>query len=634
MISEINAFLTHHRAKIIASIAVAMALAHLAVAVSGAVAGLLLKAIHLSFAMVLVFLMYPHSKSQKGKLSLYDVSLSTISLIVFGYIAYDADYIQERMQFLDQFTNAQYIMGVAAIFLVLEGGRRALGLTMSVLTALMLFYAVFCEYFPGILKVKGWSFREIVETLYLTGEGILGIPIGVSATFIFLFVLIGAFLEKGGGGRFFLGLSSSLTGRSRGGPAKVAVISSALFGSISGSAVANVVSTGNLTIPLMKRMGYKPNVAGAVEAVASSGGQLMPPVMGAAAFVMAEVTSTPYSDIIRYALLPALLYYLAVFAMVHLEASKHRLDMMAIPKDTEYLKYGHMMIPMLAMLTMIVFGYTPYLAATTAILLSIPLTLLRKETRIGVSGIVDAMANGAQEAIPIAMACALSGLIIGCLWLTGLSLNFASIVFSLFAGSPFLGLVLVAIVCIILGLGLPTVAAYIVVSAVCVTPLLKLGFPLMGTHFFVFYFCILAVITPPVALAAYAGASIAGADFFKTGMTAVKFGFVAYLIPFILIYNKELLMIGDPIRITVAFATAVVGTLSLACAAQGWMFGRLPVWQRLPLVAAGLLLVVPDWRSDVGGLVLFLAPVIHQRLTVPRGEPIPEAVPAGDDFNE
>lgn len=612
MISTLNAFLTLHRRKIIAVVAVGMAVTHLTVAVTGAVAGLLLKAIHLCFAMVLAFLIFPHSNARKDTLSIFDVVLSLTSLVVFGYIIVDFDHVQQRMLFLDDFTSWQYAMGVLAILLVLEGGRRALGWTLSVLAVVMLFYASFCEYFPGIMRVKGWRFREIVEVLYFSGEGILGIPIGVSATFVFLFVLIGSFLNRGGGGNFFLGLATSLTRGSKGGPAKVAVISSGLFGSISGSAVANVVSTGTLTIPLMKRMGYRPEVAGAIEAVASSGGQLMPPVMGAAAFVMAEITSTPYSDIIKYALLPALLYYTAVFAMVHLEALKNRMEMVEIPRDSAYLKYTHMIIPMIVMLVMIIIGYTPYLSATTAIFLSIPLSFLRKESRMGIVGILGAMADGAKESIPIAMACALSGLIIGCLWLTGLSLNFASVVFSLFQGIPFLGLILVAIVCIILGLGLPTVAAYIVVAAVGVAPLVKLGFPEIGAHFFVFYFCILAVITPPVALAAYAGATIAGADFFRTGITAVKFGFIAYLIPFMLIYNPELLLIGEPLQILRALITALIGTLSLGIAVQGWMFARVPVWQRLLLFGAGPLLIVPDWQTDLLGVVLFLIPVVVQ----------------------
>jgi len=353
-------------------------------------------------------------------------------------------------------------------------------------------------------------------------------------------------------------------------------------------------------------------VAGAIEAVASSGGQLMPPVMGAAAFVMAEITHTPYAEIIRYALLPALLYYVAVFAMVHLEASKNRLTMLELPQDKVYLKYAHMIIPIIVMLVMIIVGYTPYLSATTAIFLSIPLSFMRKESRMGVIGILGAMADGAKEAITIAMACALSGVIIGCLWLTGLSLNFASVVFSLFQGIPLLGLVLVALVCIVLGLGLPTVAAYIVVAAVGVAPLIKLGFPEIGAHFFVFYFCILAVITPPVALAAYAGATIAGADFFRTGLTAVKFGFIAYLIPFMFIYNPELLLIGEPLHVVRPVITALVGTLSLGCAVQGWVFAPTPIWQRLLLASAGPFLIAPDWRTDLVGVSLFLIPVVSQ----------------------
>ncbi len=618
MISTLNAFLTLHRNKIIGTVAVAMAVTHLTVAVTGAIAGLMLKAIHLTFAMVLAYLIFPHSKARKNTLSVYDILLALISMVVFGYAILDNDFIQQRMLFLDDFTDWQYAFGILSIVLVLEAGRRALGWTLSVLAVLMLFYASFCEFFPGIMRVKGWQFKEIVEVLYFSGEGILGIPIGVSATFVFLFVLIGAFLNRGGGGNFFLGLATNMTRGSKGGPAKVAVISSGLFGSISGSAVANVVSTGNLTIPLMKRMGYKPAVAGAIEAVASSGGQLMPPVMGAAAFVMAEITGTPYADIILYALLPALLYYTAVFAMVHLEAAKNKMDMVEMPKDNVYLKYAHMIIPIFVMLGMIIVGYTPYLSATTAIFLSIPLSFLRAESRMGVMGILSAMADGAKEAIPIAMACALSGLIIGCLWLTGLSLNFASVVFSLFHGIPFLGLVLVAIVCIILGLGLPTVAAYIVVASVGVAPLIKLGFPEMGAHFFVFYFCILAVITPPVALAAYAGANIAGADFLKTGFTAVKFGFVAYLIPFMLIYNPELMLIGEPLDIVRACATALVGSLSLGLAMQGWIFKKTPIWQRLCLFAAGLTLIVPDWQTDLVGLALFLVPVVLQWLSRER----------------
>ncbi len=612
MLSALDAFLNAQRSRIISFVAVAMSITHLTVAVTGAVAGFLLKAIHLCFAMALAFLIFPAAKSLKGRLNIFDIVLSLLSVIVFGYIVVDYENIQERMLFLSDFTNLQYAMGILAIILVLEAGRRSIGWSLTILAMVMLFYACFCEYFPGILNVKGWKFREIVEVLYLTGEGILGIPIGVSATFVFLFVLIGAFLNRGGGGKFFLSLATNLTRKSKGGPAKVAVIASGLFGSISGSAVANVVSTGTLTIPLMKKTGYKPHVAGAIEAVASSGGQLMPPVMGAAAFVMSEITSTPYNKIIQYALLPALLYYIAVFAMVHIEASKNKMAIDVVSEDKDYVNYFHMIIPMVVLLVMIIVGYTPYLSATVAVFLSIVFSYLKKESRIGIKGILLAMEDGAREAITIAMACALSGLIIGALWLTGLTLNFASIVFSLFHGIPFLGLILVAIVCILLGLGLPTVAAYIVVASIGVAPLVKLGFPLMSAHFFVFYFCILAVITPPVALAAYAGANIARADFFKTGYTAVKFGFVAYIIPFMLVYNKELMLIGDPFLIVRALVTAIIGTLSLATAMQGWLLMRARYWERLLLFIAGLALIKPDVLTDIIGISIFAVLMMTQ----------------------
>ena len=426
---------------------------------------------------------------------------------------------------------------------------------------LFLLYARFGPYLPGMLGHRGFAWKSIIRHMYLTLEGILGIPISVSSTFVFMFILFGTFLDKTGVGRFFIDLAYSLTGHLKSGPAMTAVVASGFMGSISGSSVANTVTTGAFTIPLMKETGYKPYFAGAVEAAASTGGQIMPPVMGAAAFIMAEFTGIPYVKIIAAAAIPAVLYYFAVGIMVHLEAS--RLGLKGIPKDglpklRNIIKtQGYLLLPLFVIVYFLVKGYTPLLAAFYAICISVVIaiiaTLVKGDKSFGFKEFFSALEQGAKGSIGVACACACAGMVVGVVTLTGLGLRVAELIVTLAQGKLFLTLFFTMIASIILGMGLPTTAKYIVLATMAVPALLKLDVNLMAAHLFILYFGVIADITPPVALAAYAGAGIAGANSMKTGFQAVKLASAAFIVPYIFAYDSSLILVEDVIDGNIVF---------------------------------------------------------------------------------
>ncbi|CEP68403.1 TRAP C4-dicarboxylate transport system permease DctM subunit [Moorella glycerini] len=575
-------------------IAIIGALYHLYVAGFGSTSAMILRSFHWTFISALAFLLYPaNKKSPRNKPTLLDIFLAVVSLIVGLYVVFNWQTVAENGGFT---TSRDTFMGVIEIVLVLEASRRVVGLPLAILAGVFLAYGFAGPYMPSILAHKGYDLEAVTRTLYMSTDGIFGMPIGISASYVVLFVLFGAFLQASGGGKFFTDLAFGLVGRAVGGPAKAAVVSSSLMGTMSGAAVANVVTTGTFTIPLMKRTGYPPYVAGAIEAVASTGGQFVPPVMGAAAFMIAEIVGVPYGKVALAAIIPSLLYYVYLYQCVHLEAKKAGLSGLSkdqIPSIKEaILEGGHLAIPLAVLIVLIIKGYSPGKVVFWSIVLLVVVSMLRKSTRMNVKDMLNAMENGIQNAIPVASACAAAGIITGIISLTGVGLRFSSILISLSGNSVFLMLVLTMVASIILGMGLPTSAAYVILAVLTAPALIKLGVDPLAAHFFIFFFGCISTITPPVALSAYAGAGIAGADPMKTGFTAFRLGLVGYLVPFIGVFHPAILMKGEPWQVLLFTLQGLVAIISLTYGIEGFINRRLNSVERLLFVVAAALILV------------------------------------------
>jgi len=606
---------------VVTTIAVAMSLYHLYVAFAGPPEVLIFRGAHLTFALVLVFLTMPLSRKhpERGSLAL-DAVLLVLSVASVGHLFVNYEYVVTRFPYVDEPTTQDLVFGIALILLILEGSRRVLGPALPVTAAAFLLSALTGPYLPGGLSHGGVHVPELIDHLYLTTDGIFGIPLGVSATYVVLFILFGAFVERVGTGHLFMTFAQALTGHTAGGPAKVSCVTSGLFGTISGSAVSNVMTTGTLTIPLMKQIGYRPAFAGAVEAVASTGGQIMPPIMGAAAFVMAEFLGVAFQTVALYALIPALLFYLSVFLAIHFEAKRTGLRGLSreeLPKLAPVLKTrGHQFIPLLIVIGVLVLGYSPPLAALSGIVAVVPIALLGKETRKSVSFrmIRDALAIGARNSLAVAAACACAGIVIGVISLTGLGLAFTTLVLDAAQNILLPALILTMVAGIILGMGMPTTPAYIMQVALLVPALIKLGIMQPAAHLFVLYFAVMSAITPPVALAVFAANSISRANLWESCLAAVKLGATGYLVPFFFVFGPSLLMIGEPVRVVTTVVTATLGVTCLAAGLHGWFLREASWWQRITLLAASIILVKPGWTTDSIGLGLLAIVVVSQLL--------------------
>ncbi|MFP4198937.1 MAG: TRAP transporter permease [Halanaerobium sp.] len=593
---------------IVSAIAIVLSFFHLYTAGFGVLLALKQRAIHLGFIFTLIFLLYPALKDKKGnKLILgIDLILALGSIAISSYIVLNYETLVHRA---GMYTQLDQFMAILAIIIVLEGTRRALGPELPVIAVLFLLYAHYGQQMPGMLAHRGYSWSRIANHMYFTTEGIFGIPLGVSATYIFLFLLLGAFAKRTGLGDLFIDLALALTGRTTGGPAKAAVVSSGLMGSISGSSVANTVTTGSFTIPLMKRVGYNSQFAAAVEASASTGGQIMPPIMGAAAFIMAEFIGVPYVEIAKAAILPAILYYITVGLMVHFEAKKQGLQGMTddlIPKFLTVLKTrGHMIAPLIIIFYYLFRGYTPLRAAFLGILVSFALSFLKEDTRMNLQDLLDTLREGAISALGVAAACAAVGFIVGVTTLTGLGLKFTSLTVALSQGNLFLALFFTMVACTILGTGLPTTATYIVLATMAAPALTELGVPILAAHLFVLYFGVVADLTPPAALAAYAGAGIAGSNPLKTGLTAVKLAIAGFVVPFVFAYSPALLLIDTTaVQVILITGSSILGVFSLAAAVLGYLNRKTTIIERFLLLGSSLALLFPGWQSDILGILL------------------------------
>lgn len=600
-----------------AGVSLLLALFHLYTSVFGSFEVMIQRGGHLLGMLLLAFALYPARRSSPlGRIPFFDWTLIALALLPVGYILWEYEHVSSRIGFFTPVSPAEVLIGFLLIALLLEATRRTTGLSLPLLIVLSLLYGAVGSWWPGFLRHSGNSPAALVDQLFLQPEGVFGIILGVSATYLVLFVILAAFLSETGVGDFFLRLSTALAGTRPGGPAKIAVIASGLMGTISGQPVANVVTTGSFTIPLMIRTGYRPHFAGAVEAVASTGGQLMPPVMGAAAFVISEYIGVPYAQIARHALLPAVLYYLAVYVMVHFEAKKEGLrgmDRESLPPWRAVLfREGYLLFPVLVLIALLAAGYTPVYAGFYGIVSAVLISFLSRRTRLNLRRTAAALEAGAQNAIQVAVVCGAAGIVIGIVSLTGVGARLGSLVISFSGGSPVVALILTALVSLILGTGLPTTAAYIVPAALMGPALVKMGLPLVGVHLFIFYYAIISALTPPVALAAYAGAALAGASPWRTGFTAVRLGLTAYIVPFIFVFYPSLLLVGPPLWVLATLTSASLGVTALGAGLQGYWFGRLGWPSRLVLLAAAYLLIQPGLLTDAGGVILMGAVTLRR----------------------
>jgi len=595
---------------LITTIAVAMSLFHIYTAGFGLLNAMIQRATHLAFVLVLVFLLYPFSqkKSARDRIPWTDFILALAGAYVTLYMVFNFEELVMRAGLP---TRMDLIVGFLGIALLLEATRRVSSPILPCIALFFLFYCFFGRYFPQMFQHRGFNVIRVINHMYMGTEGVFGIPLAVSATFVFMFILFGSFLEQTGMGKFIIDLSMALAGHSTGGPAKVAVLSSGFMGSISGSSVANVCTTGMFTIPLMKSVGYKPYFSGAVEAVASTGGQIMPPVMGAAAFIMAEFLGVPYLKVALAAIVPAFLYYFAVMVQVHLEASRLGLEGLPreqLPKLGALLKKkGHLLLPLAGIVYFLLSGYTPLKAAFNGILITVAVSYLNRETMLTPLKLRDALESGARGALGVACACGTVGIIVGTATLTGLGLRIASAIVAISGGLLLPSLILTMVACILLGAGLPTTANFIVTSTMCAPALFKLDVPPMAAYMFVLYFGIAADLSPPVALAAYAGAGIAGDDPMKTGATAVKLALAGFLVPYIYVYNPMLVLVGfKAVPFTIAIITAVLGVFLLGMGSIGYYKIKMQAWQRALAFAGALTLLVPGIQTDIIGLAILI----------------------------
>lgn len=620
-------------------ISVIFVLFQLYATLSGAITAQVLRATHLAFVQLLAFLLFPPTKnSPRNTLPWYDIVLGLIGVACWLYIVVNFDSLVRRS---GNNTPLDVAVGIVGILVLFESCRRIVGIPIMIIAGSFIVFAFAGKYLPGFLHHRGYSLQRVVCHLFYNTEGIMGTPIGACSTFIFLFILFGALLEKTGIGHFFIDVCNALAGGASGGPAKVAVLSSALLGTVSGSSVSNTVGSGSFTIPMMKRLGYKGEFAGAVEAAASTGGQIMPPIMGAAAFLMAESLGLPYITIVKAAIVPAILYFTGIFITVHLEAKK--LGLKGLPKDQLprfmplLLRKGYMILPLVVIIYFLCAGKTAVFAALMGIIacvlvgFGVSVSDLAHGRKPSFSGkdIVEIMCTAARNIISVAIACGMAGIIIGIVTLTGLGLRLGNGLVMLAHGKLLLTLVFTMVASIILGMGAPTTANYLITSTITAGAIISLGIEPLAAHMFAFYFGIIADVTPPVALAAIAGAAIAKAKPMKTALNATKLAIGAFIIPYMFVYNSKMLMINaSALSVVMIIITAILGMFGISVALEGYGFNNTGFFynsrkgkatiiafdavERLLFAIAGLLCVIPETKTDIIGVSLLAVLIAYQ----------------------
>nr|WP_238484438.1 TRAP transporter fused permease subunit [Oricola indica] len=599
--------------------AFATAIYHLAGGLFGVAEAFRHRLTHITLFLLLTFIFYPLGrKSWTAPLRL--VSLVDLALILgtvgcYTYMISDIDGLAMRSGLPDP---GDVINGTVLVLLVLESIRRTVGMALVILPVFFMLHAVFAPSFPGIFYAAPTEYESLISYLTMDTDGMLGIPVSVASTFIIAFMMFGAILVRSGAGQFFTDLAIATTGNMRGGPAKAAAIASALYGTLSGSTTANVVTSGSFTIPLMKSSGFSARVAASVEAIASNGGQIMPPIMGAAAFIIPMyIPGTGYRDVVMAALIPALLYFLSLLAMIHFEAGKKGLVGMPrseLPDFLKVLRRGWpLLLSLVAIITLLIMGFTPMVAGVAALIVTLVVIQFRPETRLGPADVIAGLENAIRATIPIAIACAAAGLIIGSMDLSGLAGRFSRLILEVSQGNMLPALIMTMIICVVLGMGMTTTIIYITLAALVVPSIVDMGVSPMAANLFVFYFGALSGVTPPIALTTYAAAGIAGSSPWTTGWTASKIGIASFIIPFMFVYTPGLLLNGSPFEIGIAAASAGLGVIVLAASIQGYFMSQLAAWERLLLAAAAMLLITPDARYGLAAVTLVAFVAFRQR---------------------
>lgn len=575
-------------------------------------------AIFYPFVLGITFLLYSSRKNVRNDLpTWWDIIYSLLSFAIWIFFMVNTPEYLQRIPLFNELTSLETFVGIVLVVLTLEATRRTLGSSLTIIVLVFMAYTAFGHLIPGAYSHRLITLNHYLDDMVYTVNGIFGTTIGVAATYVFMFVLFGAFYTQAGGGDFFFKFAAMLSGRSVGGPAKVGVISAGMFGMISGSPTADVLTTGSVNIPIMKRIGYNPVYAGAVESAASAGGSIAPPIMGSAAFLMAEYAGIPYSDIMIAAIIPAVLYYMGIFLQVHFRSKKLNMPTMdSVPKFKEVMKEGWMhLLPILFLIWGIEQGYTAPYVAILACALIIVMSWFNPQRRIGLRKIIEACEETLIRVIPVTLACAAAGMFIDEIMLTGLASKFGTMIFEFTFGDIFLSLVATAIMCIIFGMGLPTSTSYILTAALAAPLLINLGVSVMSAHLFIVYYSVLSCISPPVATACIAAGSIAQADPNKIGWAACKLALVAFIMPFMFVYQPGLLMEGTVGTILVAVLTSAIGIASLAAAVEGWLLKNLNGFERLVIFAAGVMMIFPQAYMDIIGIIAASSVLVSKYLS-------------------
>jgi TRAP transporter 4TM/12TM fusion protein len=558
---------------------------------------------------------YPLNPKRPGFLPLLVVDL-ILAALGFSFALYIYFDYWEFIFRVGEPTGWDLFFGIVSIVLIFELTRRVVGWPLLIIAFAFLAYSIFGQFLPAPFSHRGYDLERIATTLFMSKNGLFGVPMRITTYFIYLFIAFGAFYETCGGTAFFVDLASALFGKLRGGPAKVSVAVSGMMGTISGSAVANTVTTGSLTIPLMKRIGFEPHVAGAVEATASTGGQLMPPVMGAAAFIMAEYLGVPYIEVCKAAVIPAVLYFLAIYSVVHFYSLKigiKGLSESEIPSVKLVLRDKWMFtVPLIVLIGILVYGYSPRVAVLFSLLATVVMSFFRKESRMMPSKIFDAMAKTAYNCVMVVGACATAGIVIGVVLLTGMGGKITALVITISAGSLLFALPIVMLASILFGMGLPTVVCYVLLAATVAPSLIDLGVTPLAAHLYIFYFGMLCMVTPPVSFAAYAGAAIAKSDPMKTGWTAWTFALAGFLLPYMFVYNNSLLLMGSVMNILFSILTSMIGVICLGAGIIGYVLKKTPAHERFLLFAAAFLLIKPGLITDLIGFSCAVLTIVFQ----------------------
>ncbi|MBU8906097.1 TRAP transporter permease [Desertibacillus haloalkaliphilus] len=573
------------------------------------------RAVFTSIALLLCFSYIPYKKGNKQMHPIFDLLpllLSGILLISSFFVYPDIMYRQGNPSFID------LTLGTLMILLIIEGVRRTIGTAMAVLTLFFWMYIFIGPWFPGLMAHQGFSYGRMIDTMFVSTNGIFSDPIYIASTVLILFLIFASLLLKSGAGQFFIEFAFALTGRMRGGPALASVVSSGLMATITGNGAANATMTGSFTIPLMRKVGYSRTFSGAVEAVASQGGQIMPPIMGAAAFIMAEYTGIPFIQIAGYALIPAILFFFVAGVVIYLQARKQGLE--GLPKEKlpnfweVMFKKGYLISPLVVIIAMMIMGYSPIMAGLWAIITILVISLFKKETRMNFMDLLASLDSCIRNAIPTVMACAAAGIITGAVIMTGLGTRFSRMAVELSGGELLPLLLLIMIASIILGMGMPTVSAYVILATVGAGALVQMDVPVIAAHFFVFYFGIFSGITPPVAITSYITAGIAGGNPLQTAFQSLKIGLAGFILPYMLVYNPAMILEGSTLQIIIGVFTCTIGLVSFAAFIQGYLITKTPIVQRIMLLFSALLLVAQGTLTDLIGVGLIASIVIMQML--------------------